>query len=425
MTGSLFVVIICAVLILFFSGLITAYSHSNKVYLGLESKRETPKSKLLNKLLEHPDLLLTSLRTGNIIAESIFAFYCSISIYDYFVTHYASLNSGWIFVCTALLISLLLVILTQLLADITFKIASNNLILILIYPTYFFFILLKPVGQLFLKVSDSLLHKVFKLGKDKEKNLLSLDQLEDYISEKLENLEEGEVLDTEVEIFKNALEFPEVKAREIMIPRTEVSALEVNAPISELQTLFKETGYSKIIIYQDTIDNIIGYVHIFELLKKPESITTIVKPIIVAPTSIYIKDLFRLLSTEGKSMAVIIDEYGGTSGIITLEDIIEELFGEIDDEHDINEELIEKQIDTHTYIFSARLDVDDLNEKYDLHIPESDTYSTLGGYIVDKSKEIPKNRQEIQIDNFNIRILKSDSKKIELVKFSVLSLENE
>lgn len=422
---NLLIVISCLLLSFLFSGLITAYTHSNKVLLNLESKKETPKAKILSKLLENSSLLLTALRTGNIIAVSIFSFYISKTIFYYLSNQYPDLATFWILLAIVCIATLILIITSKLVSKLIFKIASDHLILKLAYPTYVLFLILKPIGQLFLAISDWILETFFKLDKDNEKHLFSLNQLEDYISDKLNNLQEGEELDTEVQIFKNALEFPEVKAREIMVPRTEVSALEVTSSIDDLKTIFKETGYSKIIIYQETIDNIIGYVHLFQLLKKPTEIRDIINPIIVAPSSIYIKDLFKLLSSKGKSIAVIIDEYGGTSGIITLEDIIEELFGEIDDEHDISDDLLEKQIDENTYVFSARIDVDDLNEKYNFDIPKSESYTTLGGYIVDNSKDIPQRGQQIELENFNIKILKGDSKKIELVKFSIKNQEKD
>jgi CBS domain containing-hemolysin-like protein len=204
-----------------------------------------------------------------------------------------------------------------------------------------------------------------------------------------------------------------------MTPRTEISGVDILDTISELKDLFITTGYSKLLIYQNSIDDILGYVHSFELFKKPKTIKSIMIPVEYIPETIYIKDALDLLTKKRKSIAVVLDEYGGTSGIITVEDIIEQLFGEIEDEHDLDEELIDEIIEENTYLFSARLEVEFLNEKYNLQIPESDSYTTLGGYIVNHTKEIPTNEEKIIIENFEIIIHSASNKKIELVRFSV------
>jgi CBS domain containing-hemolysin-like protein len=205
-----------------------------------------------------------------------------------------------------------------------------------------------------------------------------------------------------------------------MTPRTEISAVDILDPVSELKELFIKTGYSKILIYQNSVDDILGYVHSFELFKKPKTIKSVMIPIEFVPETILIKDLLDILTKKRKSVAVILDEYGGTSGIITVEDIIEELFGEIEDEHDLEEELIDEIIEENVYLFSGRLDVEFINQKYNLNIPESDSYITLGGFIVNNTKEIPQNKEKIKIDNFEIIIHSASNKKIELVRLSIL-----
>ena len=204
-----------------------------------------------------------------------------------------------------------------------------------------------------------------------------------------------------------------------MTPRTELVAVEVFDSINELKELFISTGYSKIVVYQNSIDDIIGYVHSFELFKKPKSIKAVMIPVEFIPETIFIKDALNVLTKKRKSIAVVLDEYGGTSGIITVEDIIEELFGEIEDEHDGDEELVEKRLSENTFLFSARLDVEYLNQEYKLSIPEDDSYGTLGGFIVNSTKEIPQNGDEIRIDHFHFLIEEATNTKIEVVKMSV------
>jgi CBS domain containing-hemolysin-like protein len=235
----------------------------------------------------------------------------------------------------------------------------------------------------------------------------------------MNSVENKENVDSEIQIFQNALEFSGVKARDIMTPRTELIAVDLYSSIVDLRQLFVETGYSKILIYQNTLDDIVGYVHSFELFKKPRSIKSIMISVEFVPETIFIKDVMNILTKKRKSVAVVLDEYGGTSGIITIEDIVEELFGEIEDEHDLDEELIENQIEENVYLFSTRLDVEYLNEEYKLNIPESDSYGTLGGFIVNFTKEIPQKGDKINIGNYQFDIEEATNKKIELVKMTI------
>jgi CBS domain containing-hemolysin-like protein len=248
-------------------------------------------------------------------------------------------------------------------------------------------------------------------------------ELGNYINEQMSSVEDHEKMDSEIQIFQNALEFSGVKAREIMTPRTELVAVDIYDSINELKELFIKTGYSKIVVYQNSLDDIIGYVHSFELFKKPKSIKLVMIPVEFIPETIFIKDALNVLTKKRKSIAVVLDEYGGTSGIITIEDIIEELFGEIEDEHDGDEKLVEKQLNENTYIFSARLDVEYLNQEYKLDIPENDSYETLGGFIVNTSKEIPQKGNEIRVNHFHFVIEEATNTKIEVVKMTIFSQE--
>jgi CBS domain containing-hemolysin-like protein len=264
------------------------------------------------------------------------------------------------------------------------------------------------------------LRKFFKTQGDQIQLYFSKVELGNYITEQMSTVEDNEEVDSEIQIFQNALEFSGVKARDVMTPRTEISAIDLYDSVSELKELFIKTGYSKIVVYQNSLDDIIGYVHSFDLFKKPKTIKEILISVEFVPESIYIKDAMSLLTKKRKSVAVVLDEYGGTSGIITIEDIVEELFGEIEDEHDSDEELIEKELEEGTYLFSTRLDVEFLNQTYKFEIPESDSYSTLGGFIVDFTKDIPQKGDLITIDNYRFVIEEATNKKIELVKMTVV-----
>lgn len=244
-------------------------------------------------------------------------------------------------------------------------------------------------------------------------------ELGNYISEQMESVEEHDEVDTEIQIFQNALEFSEVKSREIMVPRTEIIAVELHESTKILNALFTETGCTKILVYKDTIDDILGYVHSFELFKKPKTIKSIILPVEFVPETMLIKDILNNLTKRRKSIAVVLDEYGGTSGILTVEDIVEELFGEIEDEHDTIE-LLEEKIDNQNYKFSARLEVDYLNETYKLNLPKDENYETIGGLIVNHTEEIPEQNEEVTIENYQFTIKEVSHTKIDLVHLKIL-----
>jgi CBS domain containing-hemolysin-like protein len=270
-----------------------------------------------------------------------------------------------------------------------------------------------------IKISDFILKALFKTEGDEVQLAFSKLELGDYITEQMETVEEEDEVDSEIQIFQNALEFSGVKAREVMVPRTEITAVELHETPKNLTKLFSDTGYSKILIFKDTVDNIIGYVHSYEMFKKPKTIKGVLRPVEFVPETMLIQDILNVLTKKRKSIAVVLDEYGGTSGIMTVEDIVEELFGEIEDEHD-STDLLEEQINDKTYTFSARLEVDYLNENYKFELPESDEYETLGGLIVNMTGEIPGQDSEITLENFQFTILEVSNTKIDLVKLEVL-----
>ena len=229
-------------------------------------------------------------------------------------------------------------------------------------------------------------------------------------------------MDSDIQIFQYALEFSEVIAREVMVPRTEITGVDFSESIENLRQLFIESGRTKIIVYKDSVDDILGYVHAFELFKKPKTIKSIIIPVSFVPETILIKDVLNLLTKKRRSMAVVIVEYGGTSGIMTVEDIIEELFGEIEDEHDTIE-MIEEEINESTYKFSARLEVDYINETYKLNLPKSENYETLGGLIVHVTEEIPQEKEDVQIENYKFTIEEVSSTKIDVVVLKIQEVD--
>ena len=271
-------------------------------------------------------------------------------------------------------------------------------------------------------MSDLVLKYFFKTESDEVQLVFTKVELGNYISEQMESVEEMDQVDSEIQIFQNALEFSDVKAREVMIPRTELVSVEIHDSVQMLNQLFTSTGYSKILVYKTTIDDILGYVHSFDMFKKPKSIKSMVMPVELVPETMFIKDILNTLTRKRKSIAVVVDEYGGTSGIITVEDIVEELVGEIEDEHD-NKALYEEKIDDKTYKLSARIEVDYLNETYKMNLPENETYETLGGLIVNFREGIPEQNEQVQFENFLCTILEVSKTKIDLVILELLDHE--
>jgi CBS domain containing-hemolysin-like protein len=289
---------------------------------------------------------------------------------------------------------------------------------LLALPAFVFYILFSLFSDFVIWISDFVLKTFFKTKGDDVQLAFTKVDLGNYISEQMQSVEADDEVDSEIIIFQNALEFSEVKAREAMVPRTELTAIEIHDTIENLSKLFTQTGHSKIVVYKSTIDDILGYVHAFDLFKNPKTIKSMLMPIEFVPETMLAKDILNVLTKKHKSLAVVLDEYGGTSGILTVEDIVEELFGEIEDEHD-SVALIEEQMDQLNFLFSARLEVDYLNETYKLQLPEHENYETLGGLIVHHTQEIPEQNQQISIDRFLFTIQEVSNTKIELIALKI------
>lgn len=413
------IIILCLILCAFFSGMEIAFISSNKIYLEIEKKQDNFLSRILTKLTENPSKFIAAMLIGNNIALVIYGFFMGellMRMIESFGYHLSSLID---LLVQTILSTLIVLITAEFLPKVFFQIYANTLIKFFAIPAYAFYVLFYFISTFFIWVSDFVLKKFFKTEGDQIQIYFSKVELGNYITEQMSTVEDNEEVDSEIQMFQNALEFSGVKARDVMSPRTEIVAIDLNDSIDELNKVFIETGYSKIVVYENSLDDIVGYVHSFDLFKKPGSIKEIVITVEFVPETIYIKDAMNLLTKKRKSVAVVLDEYGGTSGIITIEDIVEELFGEIEDEHDSEEELIEKELGDDTYLFSARFDVEYLNQTYKLHIPERDSYGTLGGFIVDFTKEIPQKGAVITIGNFHFIIEEATNKKIELVKMAV------
>jgi putative hemolysin len=423
------IIILSLLLSAFFSGMEIAFISANKIHIELEKKQEGIVAGVLNKLTASPSKFIATMLIGNNIALVIYGLFMG----DFLMTWFEQLLPSDNLLIQALLtdftlltqtvISTIIILLTaEFMPKVLFQIYANSLVKALALPAYIFFVLFWPLSEFVMYISDFILKVFFKTEGDQVQFSFTKMELGDYITEQMETVEQRDEMDSEIQIFQNALEFSEVKAREVMVPRTEITAVELHETPKNLTRLFTETGYSKILVFKDTVDNIIGYVHSYELFKKPKTVKSILLPVEFVPETMLIQNILDILTRKRKSMAVVLDEYGGTSGILTVEDIIEELFGEIEDEHD-STDLFEEQLSEDTYKFSARLEVDYLNEQYRLDLPKSDEYGTLGGMIVNETGDIPKQDTEIRIGRFRFQILEVSNTKIDLVTLEVLDSE--
>ena len=399
----------------FFSGMEIAYVSSNKIHIEIEKKQNTFLAGVLKKITKRPSKFIATMLVGNNIALVVYGFFMGDILMEYIPI------AGFTGLLIQTIISTIIILLTaEFLPKVFFQIYANSLVKIFAVPAYFFYFLFSLISEFIIWISDLVLKLIFKSEGDTVQLTFSKLELGNYISEQMEIAETKEEMDSEIQIFQNALDFSEVKSREAMIPRTEVVAVDINTTPKELAKIFTETGLSKILVYKENIDDILGYVHSFELFKKPTSIKKVLMPVVFVPETMLVKDVLGILSKKRKSIAVVIDEYGGTSGIITVEDIIEELFGDIEDEHD-SIALIEEELGEGHYKFSARLEVDYLNETYKLDLEESENYETLGGLIVNHTEEIPEQGETVEIEDYIFTILEVSSTKIELVEVKNIS----
>lgn len=426
MDSDVVIIILSLVLSAFFSGVEIAYVASNKIHIEIAKKQHDFLGKILSKLTDNPSKFIAAMLVGNTIALVVYGFLMSEKLIQWFQillpTNSETLHfllTDWSIVSQVFISAVIILITAEFLPKVFFQIYANDILKFLAIPAYFFYILFSRVSDFVTWTSNKILKYLFKTEGNVSYLGMTKAELGNYITEQMEAVESDEKLDSEIQIFQNALDFTDVKAREVMIPRTELTAIAIDDSVENLKELFIESDFSKILVFKETVDDIVGYVHSFEMFKNPKNIKSVVLPVEFIPPTMLIKDVLNVLIKKRKSIAIVIDEYGGTSGMMTIEDIIEELFGEIEDEHD-TDELTEEQIDEFNFKFSARLEVDYINETYKLHLPEGENYETLGGLIVDEAEEIPKVGDQIRIDNYLFTIIEVSTTKIDLVSLRIL-----
>ncbi|MEL7585378.1 MAG: hemolysin family protein [Prolixibacteraceae bacterium] len=416
---SILIILISVIFSAFFSGMEIAFVSANKLRLEFDTKQHSYTSVILSIFSRHPEQYLITMMLGNIISLAIYgialASLLSPFISGILVSDAAVLLPEIIFAALAMLLA------AEFLPRLLSWPDPNMALRIFSVPLIFFYGLFYPLAALVQGLSARLFPGITftASGRETEKIIFSKGDLDHFIHEQ----DYGTVIsehgvNNEVKLFRNALDFSKVKLREIMVPRTEIAAIDVTSSFTELRKKFIETGYSRILFYQDNIDNIVGYIHHSTIFANPESIRSALKKVLIVPETMSASRLLSMFIQEHRSIAIVVDEFGGTSGMVTSEDILEEIFGEIEDEHDTTD-FVEKQVSADEYIFSARIDLDMLNEKYDLGLPTDENYETLAGFILFHYESIPKVNAAITIGRFHIKILKATNTRIELVNLKV------
>jgi CBS domain containing-hemolysin-like protein len=420
MLESIVIIIASIIFSAFFSGMEIAFITSNKLYFELEKKQGSWNSSVISKLSKNSSQFITTMLIGNNIALVVYGIFMGDLIIKLLFPEFISATSYpiWILLVQTLISTLVILVTAEFMPKAIFRIYANELLSIFAIPAYIIFQLFYVVSSFVVWLSKFTLQLLTGDKVEEKENEFRRVDIGNYISEQLDSVDENEEMDVEIQMFQNALEFNEVKARECMIPRTEIIGLEIGDSIINLNKLFVSTGKSKIIIYKEDIDDVLGYVHSFEMFKRPKDIKSVLLPVEFVPETLPVNELLATFIKKRKSIAIVLDEYGGTSGLVTIEDIVEELLGEIEDEHDTLD-MTEKEIKENEYVFSARLEIDYLNEKYSLGLEENDNYETLGGYVLHHLQDIPEKNQIIEIENFVITITKVSNNKIVELKLMV------
>lgn len=413
-----FAIIATLLLIAFFSGIEIAFVSANKLRVELLKEKGSSRGKIISNFNQNPGRFISTMLIGLNISLVLFG---SVTANYFTNDNFSFLPTGEValLIVQTIFTTFVILIFGELIPKILFRVNSDQSLLLFAYPAQAIFVVLKPLSDLFHSLSRSLIKLVIGSDLIESKQQFTKEDLEYLVKETaVTDGEEGDDSDhLNSEIFEKALYLKDIKVRNSMVPRPEIHAIELTEGIEELRKKFVETKLSRIIIYDDTIDKIIGYVHHFDLLKKADNLKQLIRPIQAIPESMTARDLMLQFIREKKNVAWVVDEYGGTAGIITLEDLMEEIFGDIQDEHD-EEDLAEKKVSEEEFVLSGRLEVDYLNQEYGLGIPEGE-YSTLSGYIISGFEDIPEAGTAINLNGFHLKVLKASDKRIELVNLKI------
>ena len=401
----------------FFSGMEIAFVSSNRMLAEMDREDSGLSGKIISVFYSHPNGFVSTMLVGNNIVLVVYGILFA-QLFDN--TLFSSLDEGGRVTADTLLSTLVILFTGEFLPKILFKNNANRLLSVFAVPAYIFYILLWPISRFSTFLSKCLLYVVgIKMTAENDDEGFSKVDLDYLVQSSIDNAQSEDDINDEVKIFQNALDFSDCKVRDCMVPRTEINAVDLNeCNIQELMQKFIESGNSKIIVYEDDIDHIVGYIHSSEMFRNKDKWREHVCKMPFVPETMAAQKLMHIFLQQKKSLGVVVDEFGGTSGIVSLEDIVEEIFGDIEDEHD-SDKYIAKQVGDHEYLLSARLEIDKVNDLFAIGLPESDEYMTVGGYILHEYQNFPKLNEVITIGHFEFRIMKSTMTKIELVRLKV------
>lgn len=402
----------------FFSGMEIAFVSSNKLRFEMDRSERSITSRILSIFFHNPNNFISTMLVGNNIALVVYGILMAELIEQRFLR--SLIENDFLIVLIQTIISTLIILVTgEFMPKTLFKINPNFTLNLLAIPAFICYVVLYPISKFASACSGIILRimgtKVNKEDSDKAFTKVDLDY---FIQSSIQDSGDNQELETEVQIFQNALDFSSIKIRDCMVPRTEIVAIEDTASIEELKSMFIESGISKILVYKENIDNIVGYIHSSEMFRKPSDWTQSIRQLPIVPETMNANKLMQLFMQQKRSIAVVVDEFGGTAGIVAMEDLVEQIFGEIEDEHD-TQSYVAKSIGNNEYVLSGRLDIEKANELLSLDLPESDDYQTIGGLILHQYQSFPKIYEIISFDKFEFKILKVTATKIELVKLKV------
>ena len=405
-------IVITLLLSAFFSGMEIAFVSANKLKLELDKKSNSFTSKIISIFTKQESNFIVSMLIGNNIALVVYGMLMA-QILEFNLNEIIP-SSFLLIIVQTIISTFIILVVAEFIPKAIFRINSNSVLKFFSTPLLISFFILYPFNLLMITLSKWIL-KIFKVEIDENQRLFDRVDLDDYLKMFKSNQDEN----IEVEMLQNALELPTIKARECMIPRTEIVAVEIKTSILDLKELFIASKLSKILVYKNDIDNIIGYVHSLDLFRKPKTIRSILMPIPIVTETMVATDLLQLFINQHRAVAVVVDEYGGTSGMVTVEDVTEEIVGEIEDEHD-KEMLIDKKIDNKTFLFSARMEIDAINKKYELDLPTSEEYETLAGLLLHFNEDIPAIEKEVYIEKFKFTVKEVNDRSIQLIQIYII-----
>lgn len=419
-TVNIIVILISIIASAFFSGMEIAFVSANRLQIELENKQGSFTSPIIAYFLKHPKKFIASMLVGNNIALVVYGIYMGEIIMNG-LAFSGFLISPWLGLLIQTIISTLIILITaEFLPKAIFSAVPNRMLTFFAVPLVPLYIILYLPAVFITWLSRIILGKLLRTNTHNEHVEFGRVDLDHFIKEATQGIDSEEEIDHEIQIFQNALDFSKVKARDCLVPRNELVTVELEETIEILREKFIESGLSKILVFKDNIDNIIGYVHSYELFKKPKNIKSILRPVSIVPEPMAANEVLEQFIRQRRNMAIVVDEFGGTSGILTMEDIVEEIFGDIEDEHD-KDELVELQLEDKKFEFSGRLEIDYINENYKLELPESETYDTLAGWIIHHYEDIPDPGTLIIIEDiFEIKVLEVSNTRIELVQVRLL-----